>query len=175
MVKRINKRSTQMMLVSTGYTYALITHCPDVTGFSRQLLCGVSVGNGTVNVSVTIFCGSLLILLCTFLLFYFNKLFHFSQITSLDLLLFDVLCLQHDLLMLVLPCCSTQLFNTQFAVGLIWAFMLCKPIVKHWYFQPIVLKFAWVIHDENKSSAQRYLKRHKIQSYMWFRFCLWQT
>ena len=33
--------------------------------------------------------------------------------------------------------------------------MLCKPIVKHWHFQPIVLKFARVIHDENKSSAQR--------------------
>ena len=33
--------------------------------------------------------------------------------------------------------------------------MLCKPIIKHLHFQPIVLKFAPVIHDENKSSAQR--------------------
>ena len=33
--------------------------------------------------------------------------------------------------------------------------MLFKPFFKHWHCQPLLLKFAGVTHDENKSTAQR--------------------
>ena len=43
-------------------------------------------------------------------------------------------------------------------------------------FQPIVLKFARVIHDENKSSAQRLPeKTQNPVLYVVSGFCFWQT